>query len=84
MKVEELSEEQAAFYEDMGYRTLHKIDGEVVGLSQFLFTTGIVVGMDETGYKHRYCYHTVLDAHSALMEWIADGTEEPTDYITKK
>lgn len=83
-EIEKLSEEHAKFYTDMGYGMPIKMDGELVALGPFLYTTGIMVGMDETGYKHRFCYHTQDQAMIALLAWIGSDDPEPEGYITKK
>lgn len=84
MTVEELSYEHKKFYEDMEYMVPIKINGEVVGITQFLFTFGIVCGLDETGYSHRYCYEDSHQAHAALIRWILSGDSEPNGYIKRK
>ena len=83
-KIEKLDEEHAKFYTDMGYGMPIKMDGEIVALGPFLYTTGIICGMDETGYKHRFCYHTQHDAEIALLTWIGSDDEEPMNYIKRK
>jgi len=83
-RVELLPDDQVKFYEDMGYRGVVRLNGEIVGLSQFIFTCGILVGMDETGYKHRYCYHDANAASAALIRWIIEGGDEPSGYIKRK
>lgn len=82
--IEKLDDEHVKFYTDMGYGMPVKLDGEIVALGKFLFTTGIMVGMDETGYKHRFCYHTEDHATAALLAWIGSDDEEPMGYITRK
>lgn len=84
LTLEKLSEEHAKFYEEMGYSHPIKIDGSIVGISQFLFTFGIVCGLDETGYSHRYCYASAFEASEALVQWILSGDAEPTGFIKKK
>lgn len=84
LDIELLSDEQRKFYEDMEYAHVCKINGKIVGISQFLYTTGIVCGMNETGYEHRFCYHTPHEAMGALIGWIAKGGDEPTGYIKRK
>lgn len=46
------------------------------GLIRFLYTTGIVSGLNEWGYEDRWCYRTYEDAYRALMEW-KDSPEDP-------
>ncbi len=82
--IEKLSEEHAKFYTDMGYGMPIKVDGEIVALGPFLFTVGIIVGMDETGYRCRYCYDTEHEAMIGLLSWIGSADEEPSGYIVKK
>lgn len=83
-EVEKLDEEHVKFYTDMGYGMPVKLDGEIVALGKYLYTTGIMVGMDETGYKHRFCYATEGEAMIALLAWIGSDNEEPLGYIKKK
>ncbi len=83
-EVEKLDDEHIKFYTDMGYGMPVKLDGELVALGPFLYTVGIIVGMDESGYKHRFCYHTQNEAMIALLAWIGSDDEEPSGYITKK
>lgn len=82
--VESLDEVHRKFYEDQGYALPIKIHGRVCALSKFIYTTGIVVGMDETGYVCRYCYETPNEALTAFLEWMATGADEPTGYIKRK
>ena len=83
-EVEKLDEEHVKYYTDMGYGMPVKLDGEIVALGPFLYTVGIVVGMDETGYKHRFCYPSQGEAMIALLAWIGSDDEEPPGYIKKK
>lgn len=81
---QELEPEAEKFYTDMGYQCVCKINGKVVGLQMFIYTVGIVVGMDETGYEYRFCYHTGAEAFVALLNWVLKGGEEPDGYIKRK
>lgn len=49
--------------------------GETAALSDFLFTTGLIVGLASAGYRVRYCYENRLDAIEALSLW--DGQNDP-------
>lgn len=49
--------------------------GEWVGVRRMLYTVGLFVGLDEVGYRTRFCYPDLLSARSALEEW--DGTGDP-------
>jgi len=71
----------------IGYHEL--VDTEtnsgVVGCFQFMYTHGIVCGITKDFYNHRYCYHTRLDAVSALRDWQEiDFQGEPKDFIKRK
>ena len=60
-----------------GYGNLREFpDGVVAGIYQMMFTTALVVGLDETGYQRRYCYEFRIDAIDALAVW--DGTGDPS------
>jgi hypothetical protein len=60
---------------DLGYTHLRKINGQMCGLQQFMFTVGLMVGLDEKGYERRYCFERHEDAADALMRW--DGNHHP-------
>lgn len=52
-------------------------DGRWCALMRFMFTAGLVVGIDERGnYDWRYCYERAEDASAALDTW--DGTGHPS------
>jgi hypothetical protein len=58
------------------YFDLKEIPGQgMCGLLRMLFTVGLVVGIEEHGYRGRYCYDSLAEAKSALNEW--DGTGDP-------
>ena len=83
-KVEKLEPEHAKFFTDLGYGMPVKLDGELVALGPFLFTVGIICGLDDHGYTHRFCYHTEDQAMIALLQWIGNDEEEPAGFIVKK
>lgn len=47
------------------------------GINKFLFTYGLVVGINEIGYDHRYCYsissHNRNSVIDYLKEWDGEG-----------
>ncbi|WP_156507725.1 hypothetical protein [Halioglobus sp. HI00S01] len=63
-------------YEDKGYIMPTMVNGMVCGLTPLVFTWGVCTGIDETGYRNRFCFETLLDAISFLTEW--DGLAAPT------
>lgn len=76
--------ERVKFYLELGYYFPVEIDGQVCGLTPMTFTWSIMVGIDETGYSHRYCYDSQALAMKAYIEWILGGAEEPDGYIVRK
>jgi hypothetical protein len=42
---------------------------------RFDYTTAVVVGLDPTGYRLRYCYEHRSDAQAAIKAW--DGLGHP-------
>lgn len=53
-----------------GYYEIKEIDGKgTCGLFRFMFTTGLVIGIDEIGYEGRYCYSTEREAIDAINSW---------------
>ena len=67
-----------AVYERIGYKHLHIISSRGLrGLHRFMFTTGLVYGLDSCGYVGRYCYENYADALDALISW--DGIGDPPD-----
>ena len=60
----------------LGYAHPRKLpSGEWAAALDFLFTTGLVVGIEELGYRTRFCYPTNAQARAALMVW--DGQADP-------
>ena len=59
-----------------GYDHVREIDGVgFVGISRFIYTVGVLWGLDETGYAGRFCFDTYNDAVLFLRDW--DGTTYP-------
>jgi len=63
---------------------LREIPGRgLCALFRFMFTVGLVYGIDEIGYVGRYCYSNLADAKKDLGIW--DGKEDPPgDWIKHK
>lgn len=62
--------------EDAGYKHLREIDDKIYGTNRFLFTHGLMVGLDGWGYEGRYCYSSEVEALHALDKW--DGKGDPS------
>jgi hypothetical protein len=52
-----------------GYTDLQERDGILMGIYRFMFTWGLMVGLNEDGYDRRYCYKTKVEVLKALEEW---------------
>jgi hypothetical protein len=57
--------------------------GEWACLSPFLFTWGLMVGVDESGYRTRFCYENLLEAAKAICTWDGVG-DPPGNWIKEK
>jgi hypothetical protein len=79
-----ITQELKEHLEAEGYSELREIEGRgVCGVFRFLFTVGIVLGIDSTGYKGRYCYGSHIEASFAINLW--DGQSDPPgDWIKYK
>lgn len=49
--------------------------GEYAYVQRMLFTYGLLVGCDESGYRTRFCYEDAREAVHALLTW--DGRGDP-------
>ena len=49
--------------------------GEIAGLHQMLYTCGLVVGLNDFGWRTRFCYESKEEAQKALDAW--DGRGDP-------
>jgi hypothetical protein len=57
--------------------------GEWAALRRMFYTVGLFVGIDETGYRTRFCYPTMLAALVSLAEWDGSG-DPPGPWIKEK
>lgn len=63
--------------EGHGYTDLRVVPGKgIAGLLRFAYTYGLVYGLDEVGYRGRYCFEHRADALAALESWSGEG--DPT------
>lgn len=59
-----------------GYLNLRQIEGwGWCGVLRFMYTHGVCIGLDETGYGGRFCFDTYQNARLFLAEW--DGVTMP-------
>lgn len=73
-----------AFLEGNGYFNVRQLStGEWAGIQQFMFTFGLMVGLDRYGYRTRYCYGNLVEAVAALDAWDGKGSP-PGNWIVEK
>jgi hypothetical protein len=66
-----------------GYILVRRLPtGEWAGLRDFAFTIGLCVGLDDTGYRARYCFESAAQAVVALTIWGGEG--HPQGWIKVK
>lgn len=64
--------------EEMGYLYPRQLpNGKWIALFRFMFTVGLVIDLDDSGYEERYCYgwEHINDAMMAVANW--DGEADP-------
>lgn len=70
--------------EALGYHKPRQLpDGHWAALVPLLYTTGLVVGIESTGWRYRYCFEQAEDALSWLGSLQA-VTQEPEGYVAKR
>ena len=71
-----MDNELRKFLKNEGYFQITEVpEVGVCALYRFLFTVGLVVSINEIGYRGRYCYENLSDAKEALDIW--DGQGDP-------
>lgn len=58
-----------------GYMNVRCINGLWCGVHRYIFTVGVCYGLDETGYRGRFCFSTYQNAALFLKDW--DGETPP-------
>ncbi len=71
-------------FEEMGYINPKQVDGEWCALYHFVYTMGIVCGMDYSGYKYRYCYPVTADAIVDFENMTTLKEHPPGNWIKRK
>lgn len=61
--------------ENHGYQQVREIDGKLYGLMRFIYTVGVVTGLDDFGYEGRICFDTFQNAELFFRDW--DGITPP-------
>ena len=57
-----------------GYQNLRLVNGDWCGTQRFIYTCGVCIGLDETGYKHRFCFDTMQNADLFLKDWNGESS----------
>ena len=69
-------EKTVQYFHVMGYAMVRQLpDGRWIGVSRFLYTAGLCVGLGPSKYEYRYCYARYIDAIRAAEQW--DGHDDP-------
>jgi hypothetical protein len=75
--MEEFSNEELELIEYLktqGYYQFRKVPNRgICSLRNFLFTTGIIIGLDVDSYFGRYCYSNQSEASEELKNWNGEG-----------
>ena len=67
-----------------GYVATKLHSGEWLGVRRMAYTTALVIGLDETGYRCRWCYETTDDAVKAWLKWNGEGDAPPGPWVKQK
>lgn len=79
-----LTPEYIKHLEDHGYISPREIPGRgICALHKFMYTVGIVHGLDDGGYQGRWCYSGMVQAVVAFNRWNGEG-DPPLDWIKYK
>jgi hypothetical protein len=71
-----IDQESAEWLANQGYVMLRLMpDGELAGVSKYMFTHGLDMGVEPDFWRTRWCYNTRFEAEKALEIW--DGTGDP-------
>ena len=69
-----MAEVTQQFLEDQGYTHVRQMEnGEWIGVSRFIYTYGLCIGLDQFGYARRYCYEFSIHAIIAAKEYKGEG-----------
>jgi len=71
-----LSPRSLLWASDLGFAQVRELKNVCVcSIFPYLYTGGLVIGIDPIGHAGRYCYETVAAATAALASW--DGRGDP-------
>ncbi len=67
-----------------GYWNLREVPGRgICGTYRFMFTFGVCWGIDNSGYRGRWCFATRQEAETALADWDGEG-DPPGSWLKYK
>jgi hypothetical protein len=67
------------------YQAARKLpDGTWAGLIRLAFTTGLCIGLTDTGWTRRFCYENLTDALGALQDLQAWDDEPEPLYVARR
>lgn len=67
-------EQPESYLAEQGYSFVRKLPtGEWAGLQRMVFTTGLFIGLDEFGWRTRFCFEDSGQAMAALAVWNGEG-----------
>jgi len=76
-KMEEFTDTELIMIESLkkeGYYGFRKVPNfGICGLRKFIFTTGIIIGLNPIDYYGRYCYSSEQEASERLKNWNGIG-----------
>ena len=68
-----------------GYEVLLEVPNKgLCGIMRYMFTWGLVYGIQKQVYEGRYCYPSYEDAILALAMWKGEGDPEDDKWIKHK
>mgnify|MGYP001600325592 CR=1 FL=1 len=70
--------------DENGYYLPKIISGKLCALSNYMFTTGLVVDIGDIGYERRYCFQHYVDALLAMDAYEDLTQHAPGDWIKCK
>lgn len=72
------------FLMEQGYTYVRQMkNGEWIGCMRMLYTVGLFIGLDEYGYRVRYCYKNTNDIMEALIIYEGEG-DPPGMWVKEK
>ena len=73
------------YLEADGFYSIKRLaTGELAGLMKYMFTTGIVVGLNEYGYRIRFCYPEEEKANEAFASYSGDSFPDDANWVKAK